>query len=82
MQPEPMRCSDCRGEMEPGYVPDMAYGAIMNQRWVPGSPEKHWFAGLKVDWSDCRLLEAYRCKGCGLLKFYANALAGSPGSKG
>jgi hypothetical protein len=68
--------------MEPGYIPDLTYGAILNQRWVPGAPGKHWLVGLKVDWSACRIVETNRCKGCGFLKFYANTETGSPGRNG
>lgn len=82
MQPDRSRCSECGGEMESGYIPDLTYGAILYQRWIPGTPAKHWLAGLKVDWSACRTVETDRCKNCGFLKFYANAMAGSPGRTG
>lgn len=82
MQPDRTRCSECGGEMESGYIPDITYGAILNQRWVPGAPGKHWLVGLKVDWSAARAVGTDRCKNCGFLKFYAITLAGSPGWNG
>jgi hypothetical protein len=82
MQPDRTRCSECGGEMQPGYIPDLTYGAILNQRWFPGAARKHWLTGLKVDWSACRSVETDRCKNCGFLKFYANTMSGSPGRGG
>lgn len=68
-------CSDCGQELELGFIPDATYGAVVQAHWHAGEPKKASFFGLKVglkaDWSQAVPVTAYRCSGCGLLKFYA-----------
>ena len=82
MPPDRSRCSECAGAMEPGYIPDFADSGILMQRWFPGTPKTHWRKGLKVDGNACRSVETDRCKNCGFLKSYANAMPGKPGWNG
>ena len=68
-------CQDCGTVMEVGFVPDFAYAAIEQMVWHSGNPEPaHVFgikAGVKVDKKEFVPITAYRCTGCGVLRFYA-----------
>jgi hypothetical protein len=78
MPPENMRCPECKGEMEKGFIPDYAHSGMFIQRWVKGAPRKSWWRGLFYEKEDSRFVETYRCCGCGYLKSYAIELAGWP----
>ena len=71
----PHTCTDCGQELEIGFIPDATHGAVVQSHWHAGEPKKtHFFgikAGIKADWSQAVPITAYRCVGCGLLKFYA-----------
>ena len=72
MQPDHTRCTECGGEMEPGFLVDHTENGILQQRWAKGAPQKRWWGGLKVNRDDVRRVETARCKVCGFLKSYAN----------
>jgi hypothetical protein len=62
--------------MEPGFVPDRTYGAVLQTCWHPGSPDKKSFLGLrpigaKVDRQNLLRVTAFRCRDCGLIRHYA-----------
>ena len=69
------RCTDCGHALEIGFVPDATYGSVAQSHWHAGEPKQAKFfgikAGVKADWSQAVPIIAYRCGGCGLLKFYA-----------
>ena len=62
---EQKQCPECGGEMEAGFVADVAESGVLQQTWVRGWPEKRWFGGLKVDRKDCVPVQTNRCKKCG-----------------
>lgn len=69
-------CPDCGTAMERGFVPDFAYGAITQMVWHRGEPESSRILGMKtgsvkVDKKEFVPITAYRCTGCGVLRFYA-----------
>jgi len=71
MKPDPARCPECGGEMEQGFIPDVAEGRTLQQQWVKGPPRKRWWAGILIKRGEARVVETSRCKDCGLLKSYA-----------
>ena len=71
MQPDAARCPECGGEMEQGFIPDVAEGKVLRQVWVIGPPQKNWIGGIKIKRDKWRHVETHRCKNCGLLKSYA-----------
>ncbi|MDH3592402.1 MAG: PF20097 family protein [Planctomycetota bacterium] len=69
-------CPECRERMEEGFVPDATYGQTLQAHWMPGSPEKATFFGVKlgstkIDRKQMLPIRAYRCKRCGLVRHYA-----------
>ena len=63
--------------MEPGFIPDSNYRAILQSGWHPGEARQRKFFfmeldGLEVSSPEFIPITAYRCSGCGLLKFFAN----------
>ena len=59
-----------------GFIPDAAYGAIVQTGWHAGTPKENRFLGMKTgvkcNPSDMVPITTYRCGGCGLLKSYAH----------
>jgi hypothetical protein len=68
-------CPDCRTPLEPGFIPDMTYGQILQTHWHPGEPEQASFfglsVGLKADKKEMLPIRAHRCPRCGLLRSFA-----------
>ena len=69
-------CPDCGTAMEEGFVPDFTYGGIAQMVWHRGEPESARILGMKtgsvkVDRNEFVPITAYRCTGCGLLRFHA-----------
>jgi len=79
MNANPKKCSECGGEMEKGAVLDFGRTAL-RQRWLRNF--RFGWLGIKTDWAECRLVDAYRCKSCGYLKFYATAIGDKPTATG
>lgn len=50
---------------------DEGYGARFAARWQPGTPEKSWIGGVKVDKKSLLAIRSFRCEKCGLLENYA-----------
>ena len=63
-------CPDCREEMVEGFILDMTYGGQLVPRWLEGRPEKSMWTGVKAQGKECRAVETYRCRKCGLLRSY------------
>jgi hypothetical protein len=74
--PAPPPCSRCQGPLEPGFIADFQHGhAAMNpSEWVAGSPQPSFWTGT---WTGDRRypIQAYRCRHCGHLEFWAGAPA-------
>jgi len=72
---ENIRCPDCDAEMEKGFIPDNAYGAVVQAQWHRGEAGRRKFLGLeggiKVKKDLLRPITCFRCNRCGLLKYYA-----------
>jgi hypothetical protein len=77
-------CGDCGHQLELGFIPDASYTVVMQTQWHSGTPEDRRFLGFKPctqmgkevpairhDARHMLPVTAYRCKGCGLLKLYA-----------
>jgi hypothetical protein len=71
MQPDPMRCTECGGEMEIGFILDRTQNYFFPQSWTKDPPKKRWWGTVKVNRDECRTVETNRCKACGFLKSYA-----------
>lgn len=71
-------CTDCKTEMEPGFIPEMSAGAAWLQTlWHPGQPDSKTVFGLKtgavkVDSSAAVPIIAFRCAMCHQLKLVAS----------
>jgi hypothetical protein len=68
-------CSECGGDMQVGFIPDMAYGAVLMLSWVEGKPKKSFWTKIQNDFASRKnhYVTAYRCDRCGLLKLYTEA---------
>jgi hypothetical protein len=55
--------------MEIGYVADGTHAGYAQQQWVPGSPEKSFWTGLKME--TAVPVTTLRCPNCGYLESYA-----------
>jgi hypothetical protein len=75
-----LKCVDCGGTMEPGFMPELAPGVQGMTCWHPGLPEWATILGLrtgsfKIDWKQAMGVCAFRCSNCGVLKLYASPAA-------
>ncbi len=61
--------------MEKGFVPDFAYAVVAQMVWHKGEPVPSYILGIKngvkVNNKEFLPITAYRCTGCGVLRFYA-----------
>lgn len=65
-------CPKCAGSMEPGYVPDVAYGQTLQSAWAPGEPKvRRFVGGIKWRQADNTPIVTFRCQRCGYLESYA-----------
>ena len=74
-QPD-LKCSKCDGQMELGYIPDYAHGAVLLGRWIRGRPNSSWlsiFDRLRIGAPSTLTVPigVHRCQSCGFLEFYA-----------
>jgi hypothetical protein len=68
------RCPKCDGEMEQGFILDLAHGNYYQiaSRWAAGVPQKSWFTGTKPVPKDTVIpVGTFRCVTCGFLESYA-----------
>ncbi len=66
------RCPECNGEMVQGFIVDRGHGKSTRvSDWVEGAPEKSVFSGVSAPGDKRIPVGAFRCSGCGFLKFYA-----------
>src|SRR4051812_40224900 len=68
-----LACPRCQGEMEEGFVRDMAHGAQLPSEWVAGAPQWSMWFGLRTSGKERHRVETYRCTRCGYLESYAAA---------
>ena len=72
MTQNPSNCPKCQGQLEKGYVADLAHGAIMQSAWTAGEPvPRRFFQGIKWDQDANTPIVTYRCRDCGYLESYA-----------
>ncbi len=69
-----MICPKCRGEMQPGFIPDFRYGTTLVSAWYEGYPKTYTlpFLGIKVSPRGGVPIRAFRCSGCGFLELFAD----------
>lgn len=77
--PEGKKCPDCGVKMVEGFILDMTYGGQLVPRWLEGQPEKSMWTGVKAKGKECRTVETYHCRKCGLLRSYASTEVDPPG---
>ena len=63
-------CADCGSPMERGFLLDGRYQA----EWMKGTREKGLLTSTKFKGKERRLVDTWRCTGCGLLRSYARDL--------
>jgi len=66
-------CPSCGtvGRPEPGFFEDRGQGSIGYVRWIAGPLERGVFGGAKVMGKERVIVEAFRCRQCGLLSLFA-----------
>jgi hypothetical protein len=57
--------------MDPGFVLDIAHGAVAQSSWVDGAPERSFWTGLKLKGHERIPVTTFRCPQCGFLESYA-----------
>ena len=67
-----MNCPKCQGKMERGWLVDFAHGGIAVLQWAPGTPERSWWSGAKVNRKKLLEVTTFRCSECGYLEVFAN----------
>ena len=74
------KCSECGGELETGFVPDVSIATPFKTSWHRGEPDEkkrildfmQYGPDVKYDRSQLIAIQTFRCTQCGLLKMYAN----------
>jgi hypothetical protein len=71
--PAPRPCFRCQGPLERGFIADFQHGhTVMNpSEWVAGAPQPSFWTGT---WTGDRRypIQAFRCRPCGHLEFWAD----------
>jgi hypothetical protein len=69
------KCADCGADMEVGFLPDLSSSGASQTKWHKGVAEEFRFLGMitgvAIDQKELVPVTAYRCKECGVLRFYA-----------
>jgi hypothetical protein len=65
------KCSKCSGDMELGFIVDKSRESWLPSEWIEGPPEINWYGSIKTKDRNTFWTEAWRCKSCGFLEFYA-----------
>jgi len=69
------RCPDCKVAMKAGWIPDAAFGGVIQAQWHEGGPAKSKnlgvFSGLVTTGTKMMPIQAFRCPDCGLVRTYA-----------
>jgi rubredoxin len=64
-------CPMCGGETERGFVMDRMQGGQKPAEWIAGAPVPSFWRGTDVSATAHRVLEAFRCRGCGYVMLFA-----------
>ena len=65
-------CLVCGGAVEEGFVLDRGHGDRKRPaEWIEGAPVPSFWTGTAVSNKIHRQMEAFRCKGCGYVMFFA-----------
>jgi hypothetical protein len=75
------QCPKRERAMEEGFIPDIAYGAVLLGSWVEGTPEKGWTGSVKMTQTRHHHLPLYAMRIFGVVcEPLANS--GAPGATG
>jgi hypothetical protein len=67
-----LHCTHCgEGDLEAGFIEDIAPGAKGFARWVEGALERGIFGGAKLRGRPKWEIAAYRCRNCNHLELFA-----------
>ena len=66
-------CPKCGQPMEEGFCPDVERSGILREVWHPGSPQRNFWGGTKIDQEKLLAVSVYRCTRCGYLERYARS---------
>jgi hypothetical protein len=58
--------------MEAGFIADATYGGNVQEQWEPGTPQKSFWTGLKIDKQARIPVITMRCPNCGALESFAH----------
>ena len=68
---ERVSCPKCQGEMEEGFTIDFSDAGNNPEQWMPGTPQKSFWFGTKVNKEQLRQVKTFCCTKCGYLESYA-----------
>jgi uncharacterized protein DUF6487 len=68
---EILKCSNCGGEMEEGFVMDESLNTQSTAHWIAGKPIQGFFGSTRTKGKNQFPIQAYRCRQCGRLEWYA-----------
>jgi hypothetical protein len=61
--------------MEPGHIPDMSHGVVLQSGWISGIPVvRKFIGGIKYNRKANVPITAWRCSRCGYIELYAEGL--------
>lgn len=65
-------CPKCQRKMDPGHIPDITHGSVMQSSWVQGpATVRRFLGGIRYNRKLKVPIVAYRCPRCGYLELYA-----------
>jgi len=72
METKAHACPKCDGQMEEGWILDLADNSCRRtSSWVKGPPAEGLLFGPVIRGKERRSVTAYRCAACGFLELYA-----------
>lgn len=67
-----MECPKCEGEMQQGFIPDLAhYRNPELPVWYPGTFKRSFWGGIAGKTRQRLYVQTWRCADCGYLEAYA-----------
>lgn len=71
MSTEAHGCPKCGKQMQEGFILEQSLTNYVPSVWVEGPPEPSFWTVTQVFGKTKRLVDSYRCIGCGYLESYA-----------
>lgn len=72
MEQDTHECPRCQKKMEPGHIPDLGHGVVVQSSWAAGMPRvRRFLGGIVYQKKQIVPMMAYRCPRCGYVELYA-----------